>query len=73
MIQQSHSWIYIWRKFNLKRYMHPSVHSRTVSNSQNTEVPINRGKDKEDVVYMYFCCCCSVAKSCLTLCDPHGL
>ena len=19
------------------------------------------------------CCCCSVAKSCLTLCDPHGL
>ena len=22
---------------------------------------------------VWFCCCCSIAQSCLTLCDPHGL
>ena len=26
-----------------------------------------------DIDYFELCCCCSVAKSCLTLCDPHGL
>ena len=25
MIQQYHSWVYIWRKSEFKRYMHPSV------------------------------------------------
>ena len=38
---------------NSKRYMHPDVHSSTISNSQNTEateMSINRGVDKEDVV-----------------------
>ena len=47
MIQQSHSWAYIQKdeNSNLKRYMHPSVHSSTIYNSQDmeeTQVPINR-------------------------------
>ena len=39
MIQQSHPWSYIRKdkNSNLKRYMHPSVHSSTVYNSQNVE------------------------------------
>ena len=43
-------------KIKKKRYMHPSVHSSTIYNSQDmeaTSVSINRGMDKEDVVYMY--------------------
>ena len=31
------SWAYIWRKYDLKRYMHPSVHCSTVYNSQAME------------------------------------
>ena len=41
---------------NLKRYMHPSVHSCTIYNSQDmeaTQVSINRGLDKEDVIIVY--------------------
>ena len=41
---------------NSKRYMHPSVHCSTVYNSQDTEatwMSIDRGMDKEDVVYTY--------------------
>ena len=36
--------------------MHPSVHSSTIHNSQDmeaTSIPINRGMDKEDVIYIY--------------------
>ena len=40
---------------NLKRYMHPNIHSSTIYNSQDieaTQIPINRWMDKEDVVYV---------------------
>ena len=36
--------------------MHPDVHCRTIYNSQDmevTEMSINRGMDKEDVVHLY--------------------
>ena len=47
MIRQSHSWVYIQKKqnSNLKRYMHPNVHSSIVYSSQDMEtiqVPIDR-------------------------------
>ena len=32
-----HSWTYIWRKYDLKGYMHPSVHCSTVYNRQAME------------------------------------
>ena len=41
---------------NLKRYMHPNVQSSTVYNSQNmeaTEMSMERGMDKEDVIHLY--------------------
>ena len=39
MIQQSHSWAYIWgeKKDTLKRYLHPSVHNGTIHNSQDMD------------------------------------
>ena len=37
MIQQSHSWAYILRKHNLKRYMHLHAHRSTFYNSQDME------------------------------------
>ena len=40
---------------NSKRYMHPSVHSSTIYNSQHTEatqVSIDRWMDKEEVVHI---------------------
>ena len=38
MIQQSHSWAYIWRKINgSKGYMHPNIHCITVYNSEDIE------------------------------------
>ena len=38
MIQQSHSWgTYMEKTLNLKRYMHPNVHSSTIHNSQDME------------------------------------
>ena len=43
-------------KTNLERYMHHSTHWSTIYNNQDmaaTQVSINRGIDKEDVVYMY--------------------
>ena len=52
MIQQFHSWVYIQRKrkhTNLKRYMHPNVHSSIIYHSQDLEATIDRGTDKEDV------------------------
>ena len=41
---------------NLKRYTHPSVHSRIIYNSQDVEattMPINRGMDKENMANKY--------------------
>ena len=41
---------------NLKRYTHPSAHSRIIYNSQDMEtttMPINRGMDKEHMVHKY--------------------
>ena len=41
---------------NLKRYMHPSVHSSTTSNSHDmeaTQVPMKRQMDNKDVEYIY--------------------
>ena len=50
MIQQFHSWAYIWKKENTnsKRYMHRNIHTSTIYNSQDMEaiqVPINRQLD----------------------------
>ena len=48
MTQQFYSWVYTRKKHentNLKRYIHPNVHSSTTYNSQDMEaiqVPINR-------------------------------
>ena len=53
MILQSHSWAYVWKKYNLKRYMHLCVHSSTIYNSQDMEaikVSIDRRMDIEEVV-----------------------
>ena len=55
MTQQSHSWAYVRENSNLKRYMHSSVHSSTVYNSQDMEatwVPTNRWTEK-GVVHLY--------------------
>ena len=41
---------------NLRRHMHPGVHSCTIYNSQDMEaiqVSINTGLDKEDVIIVY--------------------
>ena len=58
MIQQSHSWQYIQKNenTNLKRYMHPNVHSSTIYDSQDmeaTQVSISRQTDKEDVIHTH--------------------
>ena len=37
MIQQSHSWAYIWTKLWLKKYMHPTIHSSTIHNGPDME------------------------------------
>ena len=37
MIQQSHSWAYIWKNHNSNTYLHPNVHSSTIYNSQDIE------------------------------------
>ena len=53
---------------NLKRCMHPYVHSRAIYNSPDIETswtPINGWMGKEEAV-----CVCSVAQSCLTLLQP---
>ena len=48
MIQQFHSWVYIWKineNANTKLHKHLNVHSSTIYNSQGmevTQVPINR-------------------------------
>ena len=50
---------HLFRKYkntNLKRYMHPKVHSSTIYNSQDmeaTEVSTNRRMNIEDVVYIH--------------------
>ena len=79
MIQQFHSWEYIWKKnenINFSRYMYPHVYSSITYNSQDkeaTKVSIKRWVDKEEVIYSYCCCCCLVAKLCLILLQPHSL
>jgi len=49
-----HAWTsYLEKTHNSKRYMHPGVHYSTIYNSQNleaTQMSINRGMDKKDVV-----------------------
>ena len=54
MILQFHSWAYIQTNYNLKRYIHPTVHGSSVYNSQDmeaTQVSIN-GWIKE-MLYIY--------------------
>ena len=44
MIQQFYSWVEKNKNSNLKRYMHPNIHSSIIYNSQDmegTQVPIN--------------------------------
>ena len=56
MTPQSHSWHISRGKYDLKGYMHPSVHCCTVYNSKDmeaTEMSIDRGTDKEDEVQTY--------------------
>ena len=55
MIQQSHSWAYIWGK-SIWRYMAPNVHSNTIYNSQDmesTQISNDGWMDKQDVVHIY--------------------
>ena len=55
MIQQPHSWAYIQRKINLKRYMHCIVHCSTIYSRQDreaTSMSVNRGIN-EEVVHIY--------------------
>ena len=57
MIQQSQSWVYIWKDkiTNSKRHMDSNFHSSPIYNSQNTEttkVSINRQLAEEDA-YIY--------------------
>ena len=43
-------------KYNLKRYIHVSVHSSTIYNNQDmeaTQMSIDRWMDKEDIGHMY--------------------
>ena len=53
MIQQSHSWVYIWKKkktSSLKRYMHFNVHRSIIYNFQDVEanyMSINRWMVKD--------------------------
>ena len=57
MIQQLYSLVHIPKEninTDLKRHMHPNVHSSTIYNRQDmkaTQVSVNRWTDKEDVVY----------------------
>ena len=37
MIQQPHSWVYMQRNTNLKRYMHSNVHNSIIYNKQDME------------------------------------
>ena len=56
MTQQSHFWAYTQENHNSKRYMHINVHCTAIYNSQDmeaTEMSINRGMDKENVVHIY--------------------
>ena len=37
VIQQSHSWTYVWTNYNSKRHIHSYVHHNTIRNSQDME------------------------------------
>ena len=44
------------KTLNLKRYVHPNIHSSTIHNNQvmeSTEMAVDRGMYKEDVVHIY--------------------
>ena len=54
MTQQLHCWGY--RCSEMAGHLHPNVYSSNVHNSQTVEealVSIERGMEKEDVVYVY--------------------
>ena len=59
MIQQFYFWIYTQNKgknTNLKRHMHPNVHTSIIYDRQDmeaTRVSINRWMDKEDYIELY--------------------
>ena len=57
-IRQPRSSAWIWKRWNpnSKRYMHLSVHSSTIYNSQDsgaTQMSINRGMAKKDVAQIH--------------------
>ena len=55
MIQQPHSWAYIWRKLQSEK-LHLNVHCSSTDNSQDmeaTQKSINRCMDKMWCVYVY--------------------
>ena len=55
MTLQSHSWACIWRKASERSHA-PCVHCSTVYSSQDieaTQMSIERGMDKEDMVHIY--------------------
>ena len=56
MIQQSHCGPLSGENHNSEGYTHPYVHSSTTHSSQDmeaTKMSIDRGMDKEDVVYIH--------------------
>ena len=56
MIQQSHTWAYIWRNPYFKKTQASKIYFSPIYNSQDMEtksVSINRRIDKEYVVYIY--------------------
>ena len=58
-MQQSHSWAYIQKNYNLKRYTHPYAYSNIIHNSQGmatTLIFIDGWMDEEDVACMYLPC-----------------
>ena len=46
MTLQSHSWAYIWEKYDQKGYVQPSVHRSPAYNSQGVEA-IQTSMDRE--------------------------
>ena len=58
---------------NLKRYMHPDIHSSINYNCQDLEATY--GPTTNEWIKNMWCvyiCCCLVAKPCRTFCDPQA-
>ena len=55
MIQQPHSWAYIWAKRSFKSYTHPGVHNSTIHSSQDLEATymFTDGGMEKDVIHIY--------------------